>query len=84
MSEKNDYSLKNLERKHADAGGSEDIHHSDALASDQDEIGTQYWWRGPFVGAIAGISMGTCASYWGFSPPAAILSVINADIGKSH
>lgn len=83
MAPNNDYSLKNLERQHADEGGIEDFQRSDALASDQAEIATQYWWRGPFVGAIASLSMGTCASYWGFSPPAAILGVINADIGPS-
>lgn len=80
----NGVSLKHLERQHADEGGIEDIERSDALASDHNAISNTYWWRGPMVGAIASISMGTTAAYWGFSPPAAILATINADIGKDH
>jgi hypothetical protein len=75
-------SLKNLEHQHADEGNLEDIQRSDALATDNTLIAQEYWYRGPMVGAIASLSMGTTASYWGFSPPAAIIGVINADIGQ--
>ncbi len=75
------YALKKLEHEHADEGQLEDIAQSDALATDQSALATGYWLSLPMLGAIFSIGMGTTSSYMGFSPPAAILTYINADIG---
>jgi hypothetical protein len=74
--------LQKLELEHAqrDEGTMEDYEHSNALTADQSQMGKGYLLR--VLLSISSISLGTTASYWGFSPPAAILTVINADIGK--
>ena len=75
--------LSRLELEHAqnNAGTLEDIEHSNALTTVQNEFSTKYMLR--MLGALSSIGLGTVAAYWGFSPPAAILTAINADIGKS-
>jgi hypothetical protein len=74
--------LSRLELEHAqnDSGALEDIQHSNALTTVQTEFSRAYILR--MLGAISSIGLGTVSAYWGFSPPAAILTNINADIGK--
>lgn len=74
--------LQRLELEHAekDAGAVADLQHSAALTTDQSQFDGRYILR--LVGAIFSISLGTLAAYWGFSPPAALLTVINEDIGR--
>ncbi len=75
------YRLKELEHQHADQGQLDDFARSDALATDQQQLATAYWLRPATLGAIFSIGMATTASYFAFSPAAAIITVINADIG---
>ena len=74
--------LSRLELEHAknNTGTLEDIEFSNALTTSQDEFSTRYLLR--MLGAICSVGLGTVSAYWGFSPPAAILTVINADIGR--
>ncbi len=74
--------LSRLELEHAqnNSGTLEDIEYSNALTTVQTEFSTSYILR--MLGAISSIGLGTVSAYWGFSPPAAILTDINADIGK--
>lgn len=71
--------LERLELEHANAGYLEDVEYSNALATDQSQLKSADLTR--ILLAISSIALGTTASYWGFSPPSAILTVINADIG---
>jgi hypothetical protein len=75
--------LSRLELEHAqnNSGTLEDIEYSNALTTVQSEFSTRYILR--MLGAISSVGLGTVSAYWGFSPPAAILTDINADIGKS-
>lgn len=74
--------FQRLELEHAqrDEGALADIENSNALAFDQSEMEKGYLVK-VFM-AICSISLGTLATFWGFSPPAAIISVINEDIGN--
>lgn len=74
--------LQQLELEHAqhDEGAMEDYRNSDALTADQSQMQKGYLVK--ILLAISSISLGTVASYWAFSPPAAIIGFINADIGK--
>ncbi|OAL22854.1 hypothetical protein AYO22_06762 [Fonsecaea multimorphosa] len=76
--------LQQLEFVHADQGTLEDIEHSNALATTTAETETGYFASLRIIGTIAGLGLALAISYWGFSPPAAVLETINADIGKSH
>lgn len=78
--------LRKLELEHADVGALEDIEISNSLATDQSKLAQEgrggYFWHAQMVGSIASISLAALASYWAFAPAAAILTVINADIGE--
>lgn len=73
--------LQELELAHASEGQLEDIRRSDALATEEKELEHGYFYSIKIIGSVASISLSTTASYWAFSPAAAILTVINADIG---
>lgn len=73
--------LQQLEIAHATEGQLEDIRRSDALATEEQELEQGYFYSIKIIGSVASISLSTTASYWAFSPAAAILTVINADIG---
>lgn len=73
--------LHKLELEHANKGELEDIAHSNTISSDQALLGQEYFLSFKLIGCIFSISLATTASYWGFSPPAAILTYINQDIG---
>lgn len=60
-----------------------DIRNSEKLAADSREIEDGYFQSRHLIGALCSISLSTTASYWGFSPAAAIIANINADIGPS-
>ncbi|KIX97078.1 uncharacterized protein Z520_07192 [Fonsecaea multimorphosa CBS 102226] len=75
--------LQQLEFVHADQGTLEDIEHSNALATTTAETETGYFASLRIIGTIAGLGLALAISYWGFSPPAAVLETINADIGPS-
>jgi hypothetical protein len=75
--------LKQLSRAYADNGQLQDYERSNALATDQMELSGNYWLQLSTVGAVFSIGLAVTASYWGFSPPAAILTSINEDIGRS-
>ena len=69
----------------AKAGDEElaDIRHSNALTTDTKEVKQGYFLSIQLIGALASISLSTTASYWGFSPAAAVIANINADIGMT-
>jgi hypothetical protein len=73
--------LQRLELQHAqnDAQALEDFEHSNALTTDQSKFDKKY--MANLLAAIFSVSLGTLAAYWGFSPPAAILTYIDQDIG---
>jgi hypothetical protein len=75
--------LQRLELEHAqhDAGTLADFQNSRALTTDQSKFNFRYLLR--LSSAVAGISLGTVAAYWGFSPPAAVLTYIAEDLGQS-
>lgn len=73
--------LQQLELEHATEGQLADIRRSNALATDQRDLDSGYFYSIKVIGSVASISLSTTASYWAFSPAAAILTVINADIG---
>ncbi|KAL2421666.1 Trichothecene efflux pump TRI12 [Exophiala dermatitidis] len=75
--------LQQLEREHADAGELDDFKYSEALSTDASKVRSGYFISPSLIGALASISLSTVASYWGFSPAAAVITVINADIGPS-
>ncbi|OQV06491.1 hypothetical protein CLAIMM_11048 [Cladophialophora immunda] len=75
--------LQQLEREHADAGELDDFKYSEALSTDASKVRSGYFMSPSLIGALVSISLSTVASYWGFSPAAAVISVINADIGPS-
>jgi hypothetical protein len=74
--------LQGLQLEHADEGQLQDIQNSHALSSDIKSLGRLYFMSPQLIGCAASISLATTASYWGFSPPAAILTYINEDIGR--
>ena len=77
--------MQKLELEHADAAGLEDIEISKTLTTTQGDLAsTGYFYDIRVIDTIAGISISTVASYWGFSPAASILLYINEDIGKSR
>lgn len=74
--------LQRLELDHArnDADAIADYENSRVLTTDQSKFNGKYMLR--LVGAVSSVSLGTVAAYWGFSPPAAVLTYISEDIGK--
>jgi hypothetical protein len=74
--------LQQLETEHATEGQLLDIKRSDALATEENELERGYFYSFKTIGSVASISLSTTASYWAFSPAAAVLTVINADIGR--
>ena len=75
--------LQELELARATSEELEDIKYSDALATDARDVEEGYFLSPRLIGAMSGISLSTVASYWGFSPAAAVITEINADIGPS-
>lgn len=73
--------LQQLELEHAkgDEGTLADLKHSAQLTTDQSKFQARYLAR--LLGAICSIGLGTLSAYWGFSPPASILTFIAEDIG---
>lgn len=74
--------LKQLELSHANEDTLADIKNSDALATEQQELEAGYFLSARLVFSVLGVSLSTLATYWGFSPAAAVLTTINADIGE--
>lgn len=81
MEERAISNLQRIELEHAqkDSGLAEDYQNSNALTTDQSKFDQKYLLR--LVSAVAGIGFGTLAAYWGFSPPAAVLTYISEDLG---
>ncbi|KKY26999.1 putative trichothecene efflux pump [Phaeomoniella chlamydospora] len=75
--------LKQLELSHANEDTLADIKNSDALATEQQELEAGYFLSARLVFSVLGVSLSTLATYWGFSPAAAVLTTINADIGPT-
>ncbi len=73
--------LQELELAHATEGQLADYQRSDALATENTRLESGYYLSPKIIGSVAAISLSTVASYWAFSPAAAIITVINADIG---
>jgi hypothetical protein len=76
--------LQRLELEHAknDAGTIEDFQNSQALTTDQSTFDAKYVLR--LASAVASVSLGTVSAYWGFSPPAAVLTYISEDLGQFY
>ena len=70
-----------LEHDHVDEAHFEDINRAAALSSDVSELGLKYFLKINTIGGLASLSLAVVATFWGFSPPAAVLTFINADIG---
>ena len=75
--------LQELELARAGEEELADIRHSRALTTDVREVKEGYFLSLQLIGALASISLSTTASYWGFSPAAAVIADINADIGMT-
>lgn len=91
--------LQELELAHADEGQLADVRRSNALTAESKDLEKGYFLSVGLVGSVAGISLSTVAAYFvskmhetetadnnclqAFSPPAAVIGVINADIGMS-
>lgn len=75
--------LQELALAHADEGTLDDIRNSDALATDAGKTEEGYFMSIRLLGSIISLGTAVAVSYWGFAPPAAAMSAINADIGKS-
>lgn len=75
--------LQRLELEHAqhDQGTIEDFQNSRTLTTDQSRFNLKYLLR--LATAVSSIAIGTLAAYWGFSPPAAIITFISEDLGQS-
>ena len=74
--------LQQLELSHANEDTLSDIRHAGALATEQQKLEAGYFLSTRLVFSVLGVSLSTLATYWGFSPAAAVLTNINADIGK--
>ncbi|KAK4947679.1 hypothetical protein LTR10_013625 [Elasticomyces elasticus] len=76
--------LQRLELEHAqhDQGTAEDYQVSRTLTTDQSTFNFKYMLR--LSSAVSSIAIGTLAAYWGFSPPAAILTFISEDLGDAQ
>lgn len=75
--------LQQLELAKAGEEELADIRHSEALATNTKHVKEGYFISPQLIGALSSISLSTTASYWGFSPAAAIVKNINEDIGPS-
>jgi hypothetical protein len=75
--------LQELILAHADEGALQDISNSNALSTDVEKAEKGYFMSLRLIGAICSLGTAVAVSYWGFAPPAAVLTVINADIGES-
>ena len=73
--------LEHIELEHIDEEGREDIDRAAALGLDTDR-GAGYFLNYRLFGSLCSISLAAIAAFWGFSPPAAILTFIAEDIGK--
>ncbi|KAB8226724.1 hypothetical protein BDV33DRAFT_197715 [Aspergillus novoparasiticus] len=74
--------LQQLELSRADEGTIEDYRHSEALTTSSSKVERGYFLSVELIGALIGLSLGTCATYWAFSPVAAVIATTNADIGE--
>lgn len=75
--------LQELALAHADEGTLEDIRNSNALSTDVDATEEGYFLSFRLIGSVAALGISLSTSYWGFSPSAAVLTTINADIGET-
>ncbi|KIX97094.1 uncharacterized protein Z520_07208 [Fonsecaea multimorphosa CBS 102226] len=76
--------LQELALAHADEGALQDITLSNTLSTSVDKVEQGYFMSLRLIGAIFSLGTAVAVSYWGFAPPAAVLTVINADIGPSN
>ncbi|OQV09728.1 hypothetical protein CLAIMM_13818 [Cladophialophora immunda] len=76
--------LQELALAHADEGALQDINHSNTLSTSVEKVEEGYFMSIRLIGAIISLGTAVAVSYWGFAPPAAVLTVINADIGPSN
>jgi hypothetical protein len=74
--------LERIEAKHLDAEGKEDIARAAALGTETD-LGVGYLLDFRLFSSLCSISLAAITAYWGFSPPAAVLTFIAEDIGQS-
>lgn len=65
---------------HLDDDANEDQRRAAALAT-QTDLGGRYILQFRTFGSICSIAAAACSAYWGFSPPAAVLTFIAQDIG---
>lgn len=74
--------LQELALAHADEGTLEDFANSNALSTDTAVTDKGYFFSVRLAGTLFSLGFAVSASYFAFSPPAAVLSYINADIGE--
>ncbi|KAI1612335.1 fungal trichothecene efflux pump [Exophiala viscosa] len=74
--------LERIELEHIDAEGREDNKRAAALGTETD-LGASYLLNFRLFGSLCSISLAAITAYWGFSPPAAVLTFIAEDIGTS-
>ena len=75
--------LERIELEHIDEDGREDIDRAAALGIETDQ-GAGYLLNGRLFGSLCSISLAAITAFWGFSPPAAVLSFIAEDIGECN
>lgn len=70
-----------IEIEQADEAGVEDLNRAAALSTDT-QLGARYFLDIKLFGGLLSIALSAIAAFWGFSPPAAILTFIAEDIGR--
>ena len=73
--------IERIEIENTDEAGVEDINRAAALSTDT-QLGARYFLDVNLFGGLLSIALAAIAAFWGFSPPAAILTFIAEDIGK--
>jgi hypothetical protein len=73
--------IERIEIEHADEAGVEDINRGAALSTET-KLGARYFLDLNLIGSLFSLSLASTTAFWGFGPPAAVLTFIAADIGK--
>jgi hypothetical protein len=72
--------IEKIELENTDDGGREDLKRAAALSTNN-EFGVKYFLNIRLLGSLLALSCGCISAFWGFSPPAAVLTFIAEDIG---
>lgn len=73
--------IERIEIEQADKDGVEDINRAAALSTETN-LGVGYFLDYRLFGSLFSLSLAAIGAFWGFAPPAAILTFIAEDIGS--